>query len=104
MIPVFVVNGSDYSLIIIGAICAILTFVIQLFLCFKAKRTGIKLIPLYFTLLLCVLAAVTALFGGSPDSFMDLSGLVAVVIFCIALLFGISTGAAWLIYKVKTRK
>ena len=76
----------------------------QLALCFKAKKTGVKLIPVYFICLLIVLAIASVIFGTSPESLMDLSGLIAIVILCVALLFGISIGAAWLIYRIRAKK
>ena len=104
MIDIFVINGTDYSLFVIGGIGALLFFAIQLALCFKAKKLGVKLIPVYFICLLVVLAIASVIIGVSPDSLMDLSGLITIVILCVALLFGISIGAAWLIYRIRAKK
>jgi len=104
MIDIFVINGTDYSLFVVGGIGALIFFVGQLTLCFKAKKIGVKLIPVYFVCLLVALAIVSVIIGTSPESLMDLSGLIAIVILCVALLFDISIGAAWLIYRIKTKK
>ena len=104
MIDTFVINGTDYSLFVIGGIGAIIFFAIQLALCFKAKKLSVKLIPVYFICLLVALAIASVIIEVSPDSLMDLSGLIAIVILCVALLFGISIGVAWLIYKIKAKK
>ena len=102
MIEIFVINGTDYSLFAIGGMGALLFFAVQLVLCFKTKKTGVRLIPVYFVLCLVSLAIAAAL-TGSAGSVLDLSGVVAAVIFCFALLFGLSIGAAWIIYKVKSK-
>lgn len=47
----FVVNGADYTILIIGAMGALLFFAIQFILCFKAKRITVKCIPIYLALL-----------------------------------------------------
>ena len=104
MIDIFVINGTDYSLFVIGGVGALIFFAIQLALCFKAKKTGVKLIPVYFICLLVVLAIASVIIGTSPESLMDLSGLIAIVILCVALLFGVSIGAAWLIYRIRAKK
>ena len=102
MIDLFVINQADYSLFFIGGFSALAFFALQLVLCFKAKSNRVKLIPVYFILLLILLAIAAVVIGTSPESLIDLSGLVAAVILCIALLLGISIGAAWLIYRAKT--
>ena len=103
MIPLFVINGADYSLFAIGGIGALTLFAIQLALCFKAKRTGVKLIPTYFVLLLVGLAGYCAI-SGSSGSVLDISGVVAIVVLCFALLFGISIGAAGLIHRLVLKR
>lgn len=100
MIEIFVINGVDYFLFVIGGVGALVIFIIQLALCFKTKKTGVKLIPAYFILFLIVVAILSAT-GGNTGFFIDLSGFVAKVILCVALIFGIAIGAAWLIFKTK---
>ena len=104
MIDIFVVNGLDYSLFVIGGAGALLLFAVQLALCFKAKSKRVKLIPVYFIGLLIILAIASVAIGTSPESLMDLSGLVAIVILCVALLFGTAIGAAWLVFRIRTKK
>jgi uncharacterized membrane protein len=99
----FVVNGSDYTIIVIGIVGALLFFAVQYALCCKAKKTATKLIPLYFILLLIVLAIIVAL-SESNGSLLDVQGLAAIVILVFALVFGIPIGAAWRIYKLRHKK
>ena len=78
----------------------IVIFVAQLALCFKTKKLSVKLIPIYFVILMIGLVIATVEIGSPSESLMDLSGLVAMVILCAALIFGVAIGAAWLIYKL----
>jgi hypothetical protein len=104
MIKLFAINGVDYSLFVIGGGAVVIFFAAQLALCFKTRKMWVKLIPVYFIGLLLVLAVLAVTIGDSSDSFMDLSGLVAIVILCFALLLGFPVGAAWVIYRMRNNK
>ena len=100
----FVINGTDYSLIVVGIIAAALFFAVQYFLCGKARSLGVKLIPVYFILIILVLAALV-IAGDRGDTFIeDIRGVVALVILGFALVCGISTGAAWVVYRARNKK
>ena len=100
----FVINGTDYTLIAVGIIVAALFFAVQYFLCGKARRIGVKLIPVYFSLLILVLAALV-MTGDRGDPFIeDMRGVVALAILGFAVVCGISTGAAWMVYKARNKK
>ena len=101
MIDIFVINQVDYSLVVIGGAGALMFFVAQLALCFKAKSKWVKLIPVYILLLLL---GISALIVDSAGSIINISDLVMVVILCVVLLFAISIGAAWLTYKIRMKK
>ena len=103
----FMINGVDYTFHIFAVIFVVvivsLFFVGQYILCRKAKHIAIKLIPAYGVFLLIILAILVAM-GGTGGSFIDLRSFVAWVILGIASICGVSSGAAWVIYRVKNKK
>ena len=101
MFSIFVINGVDYSLFVIGGIGALISFAVQYILCCKAKRKWVKLIPVCFLL---AILAIAALIADSAGSIIKISEVVAVVLLCIAVLMGIAIGAAWLVYNVRTKR
>jgi hypothetical protein len=88
---------------VLGIIAFLLIFIIQLALCFKAKRLAVKLIPVYFVIALFILAGLVAV-SDNAGSLLDLRGFVAKIISGFALGCGISIGTAWQIYKYKRNK
>ena len=100
MIDMFVIGGVDYSLFVIVGIGALIIFAAQYALCCKAKSKWIKLIPVYFLLLIL---AISTLVVDSTGSIISISNVVMVVLLCIDVLFAIAVGAAWVVYKVKTK-
>ena len=103
----FVINGVDYAFQIIAISFVILSiavyFTAQYLLCKKAKKLGIKLIPAYGVLLLIVLAILVAV-SDNRGSILDLQSFVALVVLGYALICGISSGVAWVIYRIKIKK
>jgi small-conductance mechanosensitive channel len=97
-------NEPQYSFVI-GLVCAILFFAIQILLCFKARKTVVKLIPVFFIfmgLILCLL-----LYSGIMGTG---SGVIGNVNQIVALLFTIVIGiacigdiAAWAVYGIYQR-
>ena len=88
---------------VLSIISFLLIFIIQLALCFKTKRLAVKLIPVYFDILLLILAGLVAV-SDNAGSLLDLRGFVAKIILGFALGFGISIGTAWQIYKSNRSK
>lgn len=95
------INGIDYIFYIIGIIVALL-FAVQYIICCKAKRIGVKLIPVYGICLLIIWAILVAVSDNS-GSLIDLKWAVVVMILGVALICSISVGAAWAIYKIRKK-
>ena len=102
-----VIDGVDYTFHVLAAFFVVgivaIFFTGQYILCSKAKRTRTKLIPAYCVLLL-VAAAISVAVGDTGGSPIDLRGVVALMILAVAFICGASSGAAWIIYKVRRKK
>ena len=98
----FVVNGADYTIIVIGAIGALLFFGIQLTLCFKAKRLAVKCIPLYLVLLGggYALALWTGLLGTYSAGAISGNQLAAYVCGIVVGIASSGIALAWIGYLV----
>lgn len=96
----FMINGTDYTLYIIAFLSVTFLFFLQLYLCRKTKSSKIRKLPLLFVAFLLVLALITYI---TPDTsgFIDLSGLVASILFFYAVICSAAIGLAWAVYKVK---
>ena len=103
----FVVDGIDYTFWLFGILAVIVTvaivFTAQYMLCSRAKKTGTKLIPLYGILFL-VAAAIFIAKGDNGGSPIDLRAVAALMVLAIAFICGVSSGAAWVIYRMKSKK
>ena len=103
----FIINGVDYTFHVFGilfvAASAAIFFTAQYMLCSKAKKISTRLIPAYGVLLLVVLAIIVTT-GGTGGSPIDLRGAVALMILGFASICGLSAGAAWVIYRVRSKK
>ena len=103
----FVIDEVDFAFHIFAIAFVVISvaifFTAQYILCSRAKKTRTKLIPACFVLLLVVSAILVAIgnTGGSP---VDLRGVAALMILGVALICGISAGAAWLTYRVRNKK
>ena len=97
----FTIGEVDVTFLIPIVLCFSL-FGLQLLLCFKTKHMAVKLIPSYFILAGLLFAGYIALFiDGS--GFLDLSGVVAAFFAIVSLVMGLFVGAAWLIWKWKSK-
>jgi quinol-cytochrome oxidoreductase complex cytochrome b subunit len=89
-------------LFVVGVILAIILFVIQLLLCFKARKAGVKRIPLYFALVCCVLCAMLFMGilgkGSSGSALGNVHQIVALILAIVAGISFIGIVAAWIIY------
>ena len=100
----FTVNGTDYTIIVVGLVGALLFFTIQLILCCKSKRLAIKLIPIYI-FLLCVLI-MAADFAGMVkySGFFSGRGILGTIIAIVAGISLIGDVAAWAVYRTRKKK
>ena len=91
---------------IVGLILAVIFFVIQLLLCFKAKKTIIKRIPLYMILLFSafVLLICMGLFGEGSGFLGNIHLMVAAILAIVGGVTALGILAAWIVYKLYTRK
>ena len=95
------INGTDYTLVIIIAISFAVIAAAQYFLCAKTKNKILKLLPCVFGLVFIGLA-VAAQFGSS-GGFIDLRGFVTFIYAVAAALCFLAQGAGWCIWKIKNR-
>ena len=95
-------HGYFYTVIIYGAI-GVLFFIAQLFLCYKAKRKTIKLIPVYF-ILFCALLAVFLTLGVFGTGFLNPQLILAFLLFIGIVAASIGSLLAWAIYGIHKRK
>ena len=101
-----VIDGVDYAFHLFGIlfviVIAVIFFSAQYMLCSRAKKTRTKLIPAYCVLLLVAVAILIATGdnGGSP---IDLRGAAAFMVLAVAFICGVSSGAAWVMYRVKNK-
>jgi len=102
MFDIFVINGRDYSIFVIGGAGALIYFVAQLAFCLKAKRTAIKLIPLYVFLIPVIYLAliVFGAFESQPVGVLDGNMIVALLLGCIIGIAAIGEILAWTVYGV----
>ena len=105
--PELTIDGADYSVVFLGLLGAALFFGLQCLFCFKAKKTAVKLIPVYITLLgllLCVLMYL-GVFGNWSGGFIgNVNRIFAVVFGVIIIIAAIGETAAWVLYWLKKRK
>ncbi len=91
---------------IVGLVLAAAFFSIQLLLCFKAKKTIIKQIPLYMILLFSafVLLICIGLFGEGSGFLGNIHLMIAAILAIVGGIASIGILAAWIVYKLYTRK
>ena len=97
------IDGTDYTIPALCLLAVLLFFTVQYLLCRKAKRLAVKMIPFYGVGLL-LLAAIGVLNTDNRGSFIDLRGLLAMLIAGFALLCALAAGAAWLLHWLRHRK
>ena len=95
-------DGYYKTMIVLGAI-GILIFAVQLLLCYKSKRTAIKLIPAYIIIFLVLFA--TALYVGAfgTGSFGANQILAKILAIGIGVAL-IGDVIAWIVYGIIIKK
>lgn len=101
----FTINGTDYTIVVIGAIGALLFFGLQ-FLFFRAKRTAVKLIPVYLILLCAVYCAAmyAGLFGTSSMGVLAGHEIVALICAVVVGIASVGVALAWLVFGLTRGK
>lgn len=94
----FVFNGTDYTIVIVPLLIGIGLFALQLYLCRKARRMAVKLIPVYAVALTFLLAICTAC-SHSTMGFWDLNSLMAIIFAIIGCCFAFFVGLAWIVHS-----
>lgn len=102
----FVVNGSDYTILVIGVMGGVILFAIQLMFCFKARGLAIRLIPVYLVLLggVFCLALWAGWLGSSSAGAISGNQLAAYVLGAVVGISSMGLGGAWVVYGALTRK
>lgn len=90
----------------VGGVLLGVLFVFQLFLCNKARRTSVKLIPLYGLLLMVGIALLICLgVFGTGDGFLgNVNVLVAEILAIISMFSLVGIGAAWIVYFCRLKR
>ena len=85
---------------LLGGVLLIVLFVFQLFLCKKARKTSVKLIPLYGLLLMvgAVLLTCLGVFGTGDGVIGNINMLVAGILAIPAVFYSVGVVAAWIVY------
>ena len=94
-------------LFVVGIILAVVFFMIQLLLCFKARQTNVKRIPVYFILLcglLCFMLFIGAFGSGSGGVIANVNQLIASILAIVVGIALIGVVTAWIVYKICIRR
>ena len=91
-----------YTVIVYGIIGA-LFFIVQLLLCYKAKRMVIKFVPGYF-ILICFLFTALLYAGVFGTGFLNAHKIVAWLLFIGIGIAFVGDLMAWVIYRIHKRK
>lgn len=93
------------TMLLAGFILAVAFFAIQLFLCFKAKRSSVKRIPLYIVLLIVGFALLicTRIFGTGSGFLGNANLIVAAILAIIVAIASIGIVFAWVVYKINKK-
>ncbi|MEG0321379.1 MAG: hypothetical protein RR606_04210 [Oscillospiraceae bacterium] len=85
-----------------GLISLAIVFSLQLLLCFKARRIGIKCIPVYFIILgfICCLLTYWGIFGTYSAGAISGNGLVAAIFAFILGIAAVGILIAWVVYWI----
>lgn len=91
---------------LVGGVLLGVEFVFQLFLCNKARKTSVKLIPSYGFLLLVGITLLTYLGAfGTGDGFLgNVNMLVAGILAIISLFALAGIVAAWIVYYCQLKR
>lgn len=94
------------TMVVAGIILSIAFFVIQLFLCFKARKASTKRIPLYVVLLMVgfILLICTGVLGTGSGVLGNVNLIVASILTVIVAISSLGIAVAWLIYKLKLKQ
>lgn len=87
---------------IVGLVFAVVFFVIQLLLCFKAENPIIQRLPLYL-ILLCVgfiLLICTGIFGTGSGFLGNIHLIVAMILGTVVGIAAVGVASAWMLYKI----
>ena len=92
--------------IVLGIILAFIFFVVQLLLCFKAKKPMVKWIPLFIIVLfgLLILLIGTGVMGEGSGFLGNIHLMVSAIRAVVGGIALIGIVAAWIAYKAYTKK
>lgn len=98
----FVYNGADYTIPVIGLLGAVFFMALQLLLCFKVRPLAGKLIPAYLILLglLYGLGTWLGLFGTYSLGAIAGHEIVALILLIIVGIASLGESLAWVVYLV----
>lgn len=96
----WVINGVDYSVILVGVVSFLVLFGVQYEICLKAKSKVLKFAPWGYVGLILFLAVLCAL---NNDGFIIISGFIALILLGYAAICAGAIICAWLVYKWRRR-
>jgi len=94
-----IINGVDYSAIIVVAVTVIALAAAEYFICLKSKKSSYRKVLLFVPFM--VLVGAMFVYGGEGGGFIDLRGYVAVILAVYALICAAAIGAGWFAFKLK---
>lgn len=92
--------------IVVGISLAVIFFVVQLWLCFRAEKTMVKLIPFFAIVLfgLLILLVGTGIMGEDSGFLGNIHLTVSAILAVVGGIALLGIVAAWIAYKAYTKK
>ncbi len=101
----FVVDGTDYSIFVLAAILAAVSFVVQMFLCSRASRVSVRLLPVYFSAVPLALSLLLYIFpSNSPGSFISASAVASLFLLIPGAAIASGCALAWLVCAIRRKR
>ncbi len=98
------INGKDYSLIIIAVVTVIALAALEYVICAKAKNQQLRKVPLFIPFIVWTAGLVIYGTGTGGGGFIDLSGLVLALFTAYGVICFIGIAAGWVAYRLKEIK
>ena len=96
-----VFNGSDYTLIAVPVLSALVLFLVEYLICRKTARRWLRRLPWLYPLLLLVLAGLSLV--STPTGFLDLRELAALLLLIYAAVCAAALVLGWVVCRVRGR-
>ena len=95
---------NQYTIVLICILTAVLLSGLAYFLCARTVKRTVRLLPLLYGFLFCVLGVLCYVFDWFGGVWLDLSGFIAFVLFVYGLLGLLACGAGYLVFYITSRR